>query len=325
MSRASIHRVRVAPLLAALALACAGGLGACAEDAGDEVVAADGRVDLAPRFDRAGLGVYEHTLASFDRQFVPIAGTTEVSATVTRRFATEPVEEREEGGAIVSFQMRHVRFHIEPAQRPVYDFDSETNRGADDDRIAEALRGLAELEFRAALDERGKVVELLGFGEALRQLRQPPERVISLFDRSWFIAALETVWSAVPKGEETMHAVGDSWQEYSTSTVPGGSAEATTTITHTLARVEDQTAYIEGSGEMVIEWGVDPMTRGSDSRIDDQAFAFTTAWSLRRGNLESHELESMIIYFVDHGEGLSQTVERRLNASMRRIEPGAAD
>lgn len=325
MFRASKHSTLLAPLMATLALVFAGSLGACAEDAGDSVVTADGKINLAPRFDRAGLGVYEHTMASFDRQFVPIAGTTEVRASVSRRFATEPLEEREEGGAIVLFQMRHVRFRIEPPQQQPYDFDSETNPGGEDDRVAEALRGLAQLEFRAALDEQGKVVELIGFTDALNQLRQPPERVLSLFDRSWFAAALETVWSAVPEGEAMVREVGESWRESSTSVVPGGGADAITTITHTLDRVAGRTAYIEGVGEMAIEWGMDPRTRGSDSRIEDQAFEFTTAWDLRRGNLESHELESMIIYFVDHGEGLSQTVERRLNASLRRAAPAAAD
>lgn len=323
MFRASTPAIR--PFLATVAMTLAGSLGACAEDAGDSGETADGRINLAPRFDRAGPGVYEHTMASFDSQFVPIAGTTEISAVVTRRFATEPIEEMDDGGAVVSFQMRHVNFFIDPSAQTPYEFDSDTNPGAEDDRVAEALRGLTGLEFRARLDERGKVVELLDFREALNQLRRPPERVISLFERSWFVAALESVWSVVPGDQSPLREVGESWQEFSNSVVPGGSAQAVTTITSTVERVEEGVAYVEGTGEMVIEWGTDSQTRGSDSRIEDQTFEYTTAWSLRRGNLESHELESMIIYFVDHGEGLSQTVERRLNATLRRVEAAGTD
>ena len=59
---------------------------------------------------------------------------------------------------------------------------------------------------------------------------------------------------------------------------------------------------------------------GSDSRIEDQRYTYSTAWSLTRGNLESQEVDSMIRYFVNHGGPLNQTVERSLESTLRRIE-----
>jgi len=305
-------------VVAALAVAAAG-LSGCSDTDGPVWLVEEGVIDLSPGYARSSPAVYEHTLKTRDVSHVPIAGTMSVTAEVVRRFETEALEARDDGTALVAMRMRAVRFHIEPPQQPVYDFDSESNPGEEDDRIAEALRGLAELSFQAEMDARGKVVELVGFVEALEQLRQPPERVISLFDRAWFISALETVWAAAE--EDLQRQIGETWVQSVDSTIPEGTAQATTDVTHTLSGVEGSMATIEGTGEMRIRWGMDPLTRGTKSRIEDQSFEFTTLWNLEEGSLESQTVDSMIKYFVNHGGGLDQQVERYVDAVVKRTPP----
>ncbi|MFG0275221.1 MAG: hypothetical protein ACF8QF_09205 [Phycisphaerales bacterium] len=293
-------------------------LGACSDGDGPGAVTADGRVDLAPGYRRATPTVYQHELATHDVQVVQLAGSTETRAEVGRRFEVSVAEARPDGAAIVRFTMRHVRFHIEPPNAEPYDFDSESNPGAEDDPIAEALRGLASLDFQAEMGADGKVIRLVDYDAARRQLRRPPDKVISFFDDAWFISALESVWQ-VSEGAP-QRTIGESWTTTDESTLPGGDAPAVTTFTHTLTEAADGVASITGTGDMVIEWGLDAQTRGTASRIEEQAFDFSIDWSLDRGNLESMVVDSMIQYFVNYGGALDQRVTRTLTSSLRRVE-----
>lgn len=305
----------------ALLLACVGaGAGACSEGDGASptAVAPDGTVNLAPGYSRATPAVYEHVLRSHDWASVPIAGETEVSALVTRRFGIEVVEARADGTARVAFRMRKVAFHIEPSHQAAYDFDSESNPGAEDDPVAAALRSLAAMEFEAEMGADGKVKELATFAAALNKIVRPPDKVESLFAGSWFAAALENVWLA-DEGD-LRRRIGETWTATVPSTIPEGSASAETVITHTLSGVEDGVAVIEGDGVLEILWGTDPRTRGTQSRIEDQRFVFKKQWDLEQGALGSLEIESMIRYFINHGGGLDQKVQRELDSSLRRLD-----
>lgn len=302
--------------LAPMVGACSDGGAASGPRPGE--VTADGRVDLAPGYQRATPTVYQHELASHDIQIVQLAGTMETRAEVDRRFEVSVVEARPDGSAVVRFAMRHVRFHIEPPGANPYDFDSDTNPGAEDDPVAEALRGLAGLAFQAEMGADGSVTRLIDYDEVRRQLRRPPDKVISFFDDAWFISALESVWQASESAQ--VRTIGETWTTSEESRLPGGDAPATTTFTHTLDEAANGVAVITGSGDMVIEWGLDSQTRGTDSQIEDQAFTFTQTWSLERGNLESLVVDSMIEYFVNYGGALDQRVTRTLNSSLRRVE-----
>jgi hypothetical protein len=312
--------VRTALLLALAALAPI--VGACSDRGAPSgprpgEMTADGRVDLAPGYRRATPTVYQHELATHDVQVVQLAGTMETRAEVGRRFEVSVVEARPDGTAVVRFAMRHVRFHIEPPGTNPYDFDSDTNPGAEDDPVAEALRGLAGLAFQAEMAADGAVIRLIDYDDVRRQLRRPPDKVISFFDDAWFISALESVWQASEAAQ--VRTIGETWTTTDESRLPGGDAPATTSFTHTLHKAASGVAIITGSGEMLIEWGLDSQTRGTDSRIEDQAFDFTLTWSLERGNLESLVVDSMIEYFINYGGALDQRVTRTLNSSLRRV------